>query len=248
MGKHDVELKEKSKGKIIKKLLLVVFILGLIVLASKSDYFNIKYVEAKGNKLVSFEEIKALTQLQGKNILYLNKGSLKKKLCVNPYINDVVIKRILPSKVVIEIKEKEVKGIIKYNNAFINVDEEGRMIQIINKFPDGSIPVINGVVVQQYVPNEYLYKADEAKKKALKAALSVTNYKECKNVINSINVADPYNITLGTIYGIDIKIADCTDIEYMLSYAFSILDNPDLKGKKGYVKINKDGTAIFKKY
>lgn len=245
MKKAKAKLNGKKRRRVVKLLLLVVFILGLIAAAFNTDYFNVKSVEVHGNSIVSSEEIDALSQLEGKNIFTINKADAVKKICQNPYVKDAKLKRRIPSKVLIEIDEKKIKGIIKYNNVFINIDEDGKMVQVINKFPDGSMPLLEGVKIQQYIPGEYVFKSDEMKRKALKEVLCVTDFKESKNVINRIELIDSYNIILGTVYGIDISIGDSSNIEYKISYALSILNSKEIKGLKGYIQLNQDGTANF---
>lgn len=245
MKQTNVDSKGKKRRKFVKLLLLIVFILGLIVAAFNTDYFNVKSVEVCGNSIVSSEEIDALSQLKGKNLFTINKGEAVKKILQNPYVKGAKIKRIIPSKVLIAIDEKKIKGIVKYNNQFIDIDEDGKMVQIINKFPDGSIPLLEGIKIQQYIPDEYVFKSEESKRKALKEVLCVTNFKESKNVINRIQMIDSNNIIIGTVYGIDIRIGDSSNLEHKISYALSILDLKELKGRKGYIKINQDGTANF---
>lgn len=240
--------KKKSKKGIVKFLLLIIFISLLAVIIGKVDYFKIDNIEIKGNKMVSVEEINALVSIKGMNIIYLNKGFIREKICTNPYVEAVNIKRKLPSKVIINIREKQVKGLIKFQNGFINIDSEGRMIKIVDKFPNESLPLITGVDVKQYIPNEYIAKIDEIQKNSLKEVLKFSNFKEYNNIIISIDVKDSYNIIFKTKYGIDINIGSCENLEDKLTYGFTVLNSPEIKGKKGCIKIYSVGEAIFSSY
>lgn len=247
MPSDKIENKIKKKHKFLKIWILVLFLFILAIIGIRSDYFNIKQVIVKDNNIVSKDEIIILSQSKGKNIFLINKDEIKKKVCNNPYIEYISIKRKFPSIIIISVKEKEIKGIIKVKDGFINVDNNGRMVQLIDKFPSGKIPLIEGVDVKQYVPNQSIVQNNEYKQKALLSAISVTNYNECKSLFYSINIYDPYNIVYTTKNGIQVKIGDWTNIEYKISYAIEILHNTALKGKKGYIQIQPDGLAVFRK-
>jgi cell division protein FtsQ len=121
------------------------------------------------------------------------------------------------------------------------------MVQIVNQFPGKDLPLIDGLKIDQYVPNECIIKNDEIKTKALKECLRMANVKEIKSKIYSINIKDAYNIIYKTKDGIEIRLGDCSNLDYKLSYALSILNSNAVKGSKGYIEIQQDGSAIFKK-
>jgi cell division protein FtsQ len=227
---------------------MTIFISVLIVLVSRSKYFNVKNIVVTNNKMVATEEIKIQSQVEDSNIFFISKKDMKQRISANPYIDNVEIRRKLPYTIIINVREKKIKGIVKFQSAFINVDSEGRMIQAVSKFPDGSIPLIAGIDIKEYVPNGYIFKDDPISKRALKNALSITDYREYRDIINSINVSDPYNIVFSTKQGVDIKIGSDEDIEYKLTYAYSVLNSSSIAGNKGYIQIQPDGTAVFKKY
>jgi cell division protein FtsQ len=243
----------RNKNKNLKKRLLLVFSFSLICLiiivfaALKSDYFVIKNVEVQNNLFVTKEEISLLSELKGKNIFLINKNKTKQFILLNPYIEKVTIKRNLPSTVIIDIVEKKIRGIVKFNNGLINIDANGKMVQIVNRFPNGKIPLIFGVKVNKFIPNQDLIKNDENKQAALIAAMTVSDYNESKYVFYSIDVNDPFNIILKTNNGHVIKIGDWTNINYKIAYAISILKSPEVKDFKGFIQIQSDGSAILKK-
>jgi cell division protein FtsQ len=248
--KDKLERKIKKRRKTLKILIFIIFTAGLTSLLLKSEYFNINNIVVKNNSIASTEEVVSLSELKGRNIFLIDKGKLGEKLSANPYIESFELKRKFPATVILQIKEKEVKGLVKYQNSFVNIDSNGKMIQIVNKFPDGKTPLIEGIKLEQFVQGEYLIKGDEIRQKALKDVLSVSDFKEYRDIIYSINMQDNYNIVIRTKNGIDIKIGDTSDLEDKLSYAYYVLNSPDVKGKKGTIevlKIQSEYTAVFRK-
>lgn len=236
-----------KKKTILIGCFFLICIIMIIFAALKSDYFVIKNVLVQNNLFVSKEEITLLSELKGKNIFLIDKNKTKQKILINPYIEKVVVKRKFPSTVILNVTEKKIKGVIKYKDQVINIDGDGKMVQIVNRFPNGKIPLILGIKTPQFIPNECLIKNDQNKLSALKAALTVSDYNESRYIFYSIDVTDPFNIVLKTNDGHIIKIGDWTNIEYKISYAISILKSPSIKGLNGYIQIEGDGNAIFKK-
>lgn len=250
MTKDKIEKKIRLRKRIFKILLLVLCFSALLILMFKSEYFNISNVVVENNNFVTTEEVTVLSEIKGENIFLVNKKKLEGNIQKNPYIEGIDIRRKFPSTLVIRVREKQIKGLIKFQNSFINVDSKGKMVQVINKFPSGEIPLIEGINVEQYVPGLNLINDDKIKQDALEAILTVSDYKEYKGLIYSINIEDAYNITLKTMDGLFIKLGDWTDLNSKLAYAYNVLNSKDVKGKKGTIevlKLQSEYTVIFRK-
>jgi cell division protein FtsQ len=247
MTKEVVSYKIKKRKILLGLCFSSILIIILIFVIFKSNYFIIKNVIVNNNLFVTKQEIVILSELKGKNTFLINKKNTEENIKLNPYIESVVIKRKLPYSIVLDVTEKKIKGIVKFKNGLINIDGEGRMVQIVNKFPNGKIPIIIGIDVTKYVPNEFLVKNDANMLSALKSVLSVVDYNESKYYFYSIDIKDPYNIFFKTNSGIIVKVGDWTNIEYKIAYAIEVLKSPSIKGLKGYVQIQPEGGAIFKK-
>ncbi|WDC84084.1 FtsQ-type POTRA domain-containing protein [Caloramator sp. mosi_1] len=102
----------------------------------------------------------------------MDKERVKTNVLNNPYVKDVKITRKLPSKVVLTLKEKDIKGIIRVKNYFVDIDSEGRMVHTINKFPNGKLIYLEGIDVKEYVFNEYVTN-DSIKLKSIVEVLKI---------------------------------------------------------------------------
>lgn len=239
--------KKAYKRKILINLSLLIVIFGIVAgIALKSSYFLVTNVVIKNNKVVTKEEIKILSKLEGKNIFLLDKESTIKNIKQNPYIENVEVQRSIPSKVTLDIKEKKIGAVIKLDEGYVNVDDNGKMVQIVSKFPEDKIPMLVNVPVKKYIPSGEVYEKEE-QKSALKACLKVLTLDEVNSVFSSLDVSDPHNITLTTSEGVRVNIGSQDNIEYKLGYAISILNKEEVKNQKGYIKVLDDGIATFKK-
>lgn len=237
---------EKQKKSIA--VILIIMVLGVTaILLVKSSYFNIKEIEVKNNNLVTRDEVITLANITNQNIFLLNKKRVETNIKNNPYIEDVKINRKLPSKIIVDIKEKDVRGIVRLKNYFVDIDSKGRMIHTINKFPDGKLILIEGIDVKEYVFNEYLTK-DEIKLNALVNILKLFELQNVKKDIDRVDIKDPYSVIIKTKKGIDIDVGDTSNLEYKISFAYTLLENENVKGKQGIIKVSSDGTAVFNEY
>lgn len=215
------------------------------MLIINSNYFVIKEIEVKNNELISRDEVITLSNVINENIFLLNKENIKTNIMNNPYVENVKIKRKLPSKLVIDIKEKDIKGIIRVNNYFVDVDSQGRMIHTVNQFPNGKLIFIEGVNVKEYVYNNTI-ASDNIQLNAVVSVLKLFDFTQFKTNIQKVNVKDPYNIKIILKNGIEINIGDASNLEYKISYANTLINNESIKDKQGTIEISSDGTAVFK--
>ncbi len=249
MTKDKIEKRIRKKRRILKVLILLIFISALSILMFKSEYFNISSIIVENNSFVSADEVADLSEAKGQNIFLISRHQIEANTQKNPYVEGVNIRRKLPSTLIIDVKEKQIRGMIKFQNTFINVDSSGKMVQVINKFPNGEFPLIEGISVEQYAPGMYLIKDDLIKQEALIKILKLSDYKEYNGLIYSINIGDAYNIILKTTGGIFIKLGDWSDIENKLAYAYNVLKDKSIEGKKGIIeviKLQSEYTVIFK--
>lgn len=249
MAKDKIEKRIRKRRTILKILIMIIFVSALSVLIFKSEYFNISSIIVESNNFVSAEEVTVLSEAKGQNIFLINSKRIEGNTQKNPYVEGIEIRRKFPSTLVIYVKEKQIKGMIKFQNSFINVDSSGKMVQVVNKFPSGELPLIEGINAEQYAPGMNLIKDDSIKQEALIEILKLGNYKEYNGLIYSINIEDTYNITLKTMDGIFIKLGDWTDLENKLAYTYNVLKSKNIEGKKGtieVIKLQSEYTVIFK--
>lgn len=246
MAKVKKKKKKAAKRKLLINLSLLLIILGIVAgVGLKSSYFLIKEVKVKNNKVVTKEEIQSLSNLKGKNIFLINKESISKGIKAHPYIDDVKLERGFPSSVTVDIKEKKISAGIKLKEGYVNVDENGKMVQKITNFPLGKLPLIENISAAEYKANANVYK-DENQISALKECLAVIDNNQLNTVFAAVDVSDPFNIKLTTPSSIIVDVGSKNNINYKISLAISVLNSEEVKNKKGYMKVLDNGTATFK--
>ncbi len=137
-------MREKTMGKGFKTaiLLLVILISGFLFI--HSSVFNLKKIEVTGNEKVSKEEILALSGLKtGNNIFSINKAITAKSIEIHPMVKDAVIKRRIPSTILIQISERQVWALLPYQGGYLLIDDEGICIDRLNTVTVGNYPLIS---------------------------------------------------------------------------------------------------------
>ncbi len=117
LGGEDLKKKKRklrTDRVMIILLCIFMFSMGLVTLL-KSDLFNLSEIEIVGNSILKKDEVineeKLITK---KNIFSYNLKDIKKEIQSNPYVDDVKVKRKLPNKIIITVKEKEVIAFLLY--------------------------------------------------------------------------------------------------------------------------------------
>ncbi len=148
-NKNKKSNKKKKSGKARRFFLLlkivVITIISLIVvfLIFNSSLFNIKQIDVTGNSKLSENKVISISSLSiDTNIFHFNKENVEKNLIENAYIEDVTIKRKLPSTVEIIIKERIPSYMLQFTDSYVYINNQGYMLEISNEKLE--IPIIVG--------------------------------------------------------------------------------------------------------
>ena len=121
----------KRIKRIVKFVLLLGIIIGAIVFATCSPIFNITDIEVLNNNRVSSDTIISLSGIQtNENIFRFMATKAINNMKQNAYIEEVKIKRVLPSKVQIEVTEREPKFSVPVLGEFAYISTQGYILEI----------------------------------------------------------------------------------------------------------------------
>lgn len=108
-----------------------------------SEYFAIKTIEIRGeNRLKSREVLEIVGIAEGMNTLALSIVDMEKALSRNPWVDELSIRRVLPDKINIEIRERVPKYWVKRGKDLYYADELGATIAPVTPGPYGSLPIL----------------------------------------------------------------------------------------------------------
>lgn len=164
-----------TKKKIIILLVVVAIVsASAVVLAGKwrsKDIYRI--VTVSGNYTISGDEIMKMAGLTENIELspeQINENEIINRLKVHNDIKKVIITKIPPEELSIQIIEKNPIAIINFDNNLKLIDEELELYPFDNKGKMFDLPVINGINKPGTVKNKY---ADDKNDSGLKSAVYI---------------------------------------------------------------------------
>jgi cell division protein FtsQ len=128
---------------------------------------QISRVTVRGNERLSTGEVLALVSgLQRRNILTVSLDDWRHSLLSSPWVEDATLRRLLPSTIEIEVRERRPMGVGRVANGLYLVDPRGVIVDEFGpNYADLDLPIIDGLAS---VPNQGTPIVDE--RRALLAA------------------------------------------------------------------------------
>ena len=226
----------KSIGKFLIGMLVLILIgVGLVkvkYLFIDSEYFIVKTLdmrlsEEKGNlRNISVTEISG-ESIAGKNIFFVDLEALKEKIkTAHPEFKDVIVRRVLPNKLIVEGKLRKSIAQIRSDRYYF-VDEEGVVLPEVKNFPEPGLPIITGIGMNlARVPQA---KFSDFEREKIDAALSLIkeislNENLLRYKLKVVDVTDSGNISFSfELANVDIKIGN-SDFQNRLEVLVTVLE------------------------
>ena len=242
-----IERKKKKTKKIFKFFILFIIIVSGIVFAMVSPIFNIQEIQVFDNNQVSSDTVISLSGLEkGQNLFKFIKYRAIEKIQSNPYVEEVNIKRKLPNKVQISIKERERNFNVEFLNEYFYMNNQGYILEISEEKLE-NLPVIQGISTkdEQIVEGNRLDEEDLEKLEIVLQIMNICKNYELDQKISGIDITDKTNYILTideenkTIY-----LGDDSNLSNKMLYVTTILE--ENKDKKGTIYVNGNINDNFK--
>lgn len=229
-----------------------IFILVLLLsiyLFLHSSIFLVNKVYATGASKVSQEEILALAGISaGQNIFGVDAKLATRALQVHPMVKSARIVRHLPHQIEIQVVERQIWGLIPYQNVLICVDEEGVCIDRLSGFSMLNYPILTFEQVPERINlGQTLYPGAVAQAKKICDALG-----EDKDKISEYhykNSSDEMVIT--TIRKTEIRFGNLDRLDEKIEYVKAVFKLEEEVSQEGrevlqYVDLRFEGEPVMK--
>ena len=193
---------------------------------------NVKLRDAGSTRSLPFSEFSNETVI-GANIFFIDLDEFKRKVeTSHTEFKDVIVKRILPNKLIIEAQLRKPIAQIRSDRYYF-VDKEGVMLPDVKNFPDPDLPIISGIGVNLAKVKPYNFTKLEGDRisKALgiiKGMRDIEGFQALK--LKSVDVTDPGNLSFFLERSdVEIKIGN-SDFEKRLRVLATLLEQvgPDV--------------------
>ncbi len=236
--------KETKKSIIIKAIIkwtiLLTALVASIIFFMISPLFNIREIQVVGNQRVSKDTIISLSRLSiGENIYKTSSNKIKKNIKENAYIGRVDIKKILPNKIIINVKERKPTYMLEYASSYAYINNQGYILEISKEALE--IPIITGYSTkdEDIIPGCRLNEEDLGKLEVVLKIMEVANGNEIGNLITRFNIQNKQDyIVIMDEEKKTIHLGDATNLSTRIPYVKAILTGE--KGVEGDIFVNVD--------
>lgn len=212
---------------ILKILVFIALLIGLIAYAFTSPIFNITEINIVGNEKFDSEEYISLSNLKvGDNIFNFNKSKVISNIKKNSYVENVFIKRKLPSKLLITIEERTATYMIPLEEeevAYIN--SQGYILEKSKeKLP---LTMITGISteIENIIEGNRLNNDDLEKLQNVIQIKDTMNNIKIDKELTSIDVSNKSNYILTLEKEAkEVHIGNMSDISSKMLYMKSVLE------------------------
>lgn len=114
-----------------------------------TEFFALKSIEVQGiNRLSESKVINLANVEKNINILTINLNEVDERVRKNPWVERLRLRRILPGKLRITIREKSAYAVVKYDAPYF-VTKSGDIIKKLSPGEDIDLPVITGLASKE---------------------------------------------------------------------------------------------------
>lgn len=163
------------------------------VMAIDAPALRIQHVVIEGNRRLSTGEVSALLDgLKGENLLTADLERWRERLLASSWVADAVLRRRLPSTVLVRIDEREPVGIARLRGELYLVDTGSGVIDEFGpRYADCDLPLIDGLLVSD-APGA---KLDEARVRLVSELMADLRQRPAiAQRVSQIDVTRPHDV------------------------------------------------------
>ena len=224
--------------------IFIAAIAAVLLICMACPLFNIKTVEINGTVNTSQSEIKELLGLnETMNLLAFNSFGAKDKLLEDPYIEDVSFSRKLPDTLIINIRERQIRGYVPYMGTFLYIDSQGRVLDAKSAFTEKH-PVVKGLNFDKFTVGQILETDNEnVYDTVVEISKLMADYDMQEDVLY-VDVSDAAHIKIMT-ENVTVNFGDFTDSNQKIATLNEILKEIP-EDRKGFLDISDpDANPVF---
>ncbi|KAF0198019.1 MAG: cell division protein FtsQ [Bacillota bacterium] len=217
----------KHNGFVRGAFLATLFLLFCWQVVQATWFFNLEFVEVRGNETLSTQQVEEVAGLwKGAQLLKLDLREMEKRLVADPRVVSAQISRILPNKVRIVIEENIGMAVLPYYDGFVEIDPSGRVVSIVSNFSRVNLPIVSGVHIDSVVLGQKLSGVGFESARTVMSLLPSST----RTVISELNVSIQGEVTLTTTGGIHIKIGTTHNAAPRLALLPAVLYAYEVRG------------------
>jgi cell division protein FtsQ len=165
-------------------------------LVLRAPALQISRIAVHGNHRLSNGEVLALVDgLRGRNILTVGLAEWQRRLLSSPWVEEARLRRVLPSRIDIFIRERAPIGLGRLSGALYLVDAEGVVIDEFGpNYADLDLPMIDGLAA---IPGDGASAIDEARGRLAGRVIAALEARpDLAERVSQIDVSDAHDVVV----------------------------------------------------
>ena len=192
-------------------------VVGLILLAM-SIFFVVTDIEVEGNARYTDEEIIAASGLEtGENLFFINRVTAAANIFNRlPYVNDAMVTRELPSRVVISVTESSAMGYVTLEGDYWVIDQNCKLLKQITQDELKSLIRVDGVTPVEPEAGTVM-QVEEADGAKLRYLTEILNQLLKRGLWTDVAVVDMSDVTSPAFTYLDrftVRVGEDQDLDY----------------------------------
>ena len=249
MDELDYYQKPKQKKGVDQKVVIgvalgIVLVVGLLL----SPIFALKNVAVEGaNHYTTAQLCEMIGLSEGDNILFFGKGKAAQTLEKDPYIADANLFMRVPDTIVIEVKERKVRGYVPYMGSYLYIDEAGRVLDVQDACHE-ALPLVKGLSFGSFTLGEVIPVENvEALDVMLHISQLIEKY-ELLDMVVEIDVSNPDTV-YAYVNQVQIILGDMENGDTKIRYMAEVMKTipKEDRGTLDLSELDKpNGTVVFR--
>ena len=257
--------KKRGSAGVVLTILAIIVIIAAII-AAMTVFFKIRAVEVSGESRYAPGDIIASSQIEtGKNMFLFNKfACISRIFAAHPYLDEVVIRRVLPDLVEIAVTECQPiavlhsfskfsqknpdsgkEPIITEKEQYFIIDQKGKLLEEIDKEMALGYLLIEGTSLNTPEVGKYAVFTDELKEKPLFLVLNSAKDSDILQNIGALDLSETYNITFTYYDKYRVRIGTADQLDQKIRYMNLIINEHLSPTDTGEIDVSDTQTARF---
>lgn len=246
-----VSRRKRRRNMSLYYFIAVVFIIMALIFLSLTVFFNIKKIDIKGTDLYTDEQIIQIAGLSDNdNLFRIDTDQMKSDILSSfPYLEDITIKRKLPSTLQFTaVQAVPMANIQNKDGTFCVISTTGRIVEtgVLDKKAD--LVTVEGMDLKVKDLGKTYEDKDSMKTTILGQILSEINTLGMSSM-NTIDLSDRTNIKMTYDGRLDIEVGSSVDLAFKIRYVEAVIQklSPTYQGTLIYHNATSGLSAIPKK-
>lgn len=243
----DKNYRRRRRGAVIYTPVAALLIITIVIFGI-SVFFRISDIMVRGVTKYTVEQIVAASEIKtGDNLVFVDPGRTAQKIKTKlPYLNEVIIEKIVPNRVDIIVTESLPIAVVTVDGARWILDQEARVLDKADEASAEHKISVTGLTPKSATAGQLLEVDSGEETKLLYLANVLTGIQSAgiTEDVSSVDVSNIGSIKFSYAGRFTVILGNGEDVDYKLVKLRDVMERlePDDRGK---IDLSQDNTARF---